>query len=102
MAKISRDAFAPNPLDAKPTGATLPIDWSQPLELSDGTPVELMPPHAVPSMYGACNPDNENEYWVWHEEPAFRAVITKRWAFTADGLREKYHEAPLCVRNRRV
>lgn len=39
------------------------IDWSKPLVLTDGTPVELAPPESL-QYWGGTNPDRDGDYWV--------------------------------------
>lgn len=47
-----------------PHTSTAPaIDWSKPLELSDGTPVVLCPAEEL-GNWGGSNPDSEGFYWV--------------------------------------
>ena len=44
-----------------------PVDWSKPLELSDGTPVVLCPGEEV-GLRGGTNPDSDGHYWVARED----------------------------------
>lgn len=47
-----------------PAAALAPLDWSKPLEASDGTPLVLSPLDTTgPRMFGG-NPDRNGHYWV--------------------------------------
>lgn len=47
----------------------LPIDWTKPLELMDGTPVRLLPAdHYAIRPWGGTQPDRGGHHWIERED----------------------------------
>ena len=60
------------------------IDWTQPLELMDGTPVRL----SKTGYCGGPNPDSDGDYWVEREDGArSRNPSVPGRCVSADGTR---------------
>lgn len=67
-----------------PVASSAPLDWSKPLELSDGTPVVLSQLNEVgPQTFGG-NPDEDGDYWV--TLPGGVEMCVNPDGFRGDGL----------------
>lgn len=85
-----------NPATSETAIPVSAIDWTGPLELSDGTSIRLVADSEVGVVWGGTNPDAEGDYWIARADD--QPIMGQRtWCFSPEGADDFIG---LTVRNR--